>query len=64
MKNVYKIVVGKLEVKISLGKPTRRWKNTKGLKEIAYEDVVWTHLAQDKDQWRALVNIVMNLQAP
>jgi hypothetical protein len=24
----------------------------------------WIKLAQDKDRWRALVNVVMNLQVP
>jgi hypothetical protein len=24
----------------------------------------WIDLAQDKDRWRALVNVVMNLSAP
>jgi len=28
----------------------------------AWEGVDWMHLAQDRDQWSALVNIVMNLQ--
>jgi hypothetical protein len=27
-------------------------------------DMDWIHLAQDRDQWRALVNTVMNLGAP
>jgi len=30
------------------------------LREIGWEDVDWTHLAQDKDQWRALVNTGIN----
>jgi hypothetical protein len=31
------------------------------LKELAYEGVGWIHLTQDRDQWLALVNTVMNL---
>jgi hypothetical protein len=34
------------------------------LREIEWEGVDWIHLAQDGDQWRAVVNTVMNLQAP
>jgi hypothetical protein len=32
------------------------------LREIGYNDVDWFHLAQDKKQWRALVNKVMNFR--
>jgi hypothetical protein len=28
------------------------------------DDMDWVDLAQDKDQWRVLVNTVMNLQVP
>jgi hypothetical protein len=31
------------------------------LREIGLKDVDWIHLAQDGDQWWALVNTVMNL---
>jgi hypothetical protein len=31
-------------------------------KEIEWEGVDWMCLAKDKDQWWALVNVVMNLQ--
>jgi hypothetical protein len=31
------------------------------LKEIGWEIVNWIHLAQDRDQWQALVHMVMNL---
>jgi len=35
-----------------------------GLMEIGWEGVDWIHLAQIRDQWRALVNVVMNLWVP
>jgi hypothetical protein len=34
------------------------------LDEIAWENVDWIGLAQDRDKWRALVNNVMNLRVP
>jgi hypothetical protein len=38
--------------------------NKMDLREIGLGDMDWIHLAQDKDQWRDLVNMVMNLQVP
>jgi hypothetical protein len=32
-----------------------------GVKEIGREIMDWIHLAQDRDQWRTIVNTVMNL---
>jgi hypothetical protein len=34
------------------------------LREIGWDGVDWIELAQKRDQWRALVNTVMNLQVP
>jgi hypothetical protein len=34
------------------------------LREIAWGDVDWIGLAQDRDQWKVLVNVVMNLRVP
>jgi hypothetical protein len=34
------------------------------LREIGLGGLDWINLAQDRDQWRALVNMVMNLQVP
>jgi hypothetical protein len=32
------------------------------LKEIGWEGMDWIHLVQDRDQWRALLNKVMNIR--
>jgi hypothetical protein len=34
------------------------------LEEVGWESVVWNHLAEDLDQWQAVVNTVMNLRVP
>jgi hypothetical protein len=34
------------------------------LREIGWDNMDWVDLAQDRDQYRALVNMVMNLQVP
>jgi hypothetical protein len=52
------------ERKRPLGRPRRRWvDNIKiDLGVIGWDGVDWIDLAQDRDQWRALVNTVMNLR--
>jgi len=32
--------------------------------EISWGGIDWIDLAQDKDRWRALVNVIMNLRVP
>jgi hypothetical protein len=34
------------------------------LREIGWDGMDWIDLAQDRDQWRALVNTIMNLRVP
>jgi hypothetical protein len=34
------------------------------LREIGWEDMIWIHLEQYRDQWQALVNIVMSILVP
>jgi hypothetical protein len=65
-RNRYRILVGKPEGKRPLGRPRRRWVNNikMDLREIGWDDMHWIDLAQDRDQWRALVNTVMNLRVP
>jgi hypothetical protein len=61
-RKAYLILVGKPEGKRPPGRPRRRWvDNIKiGLREIGWDDIDWIDLAQDRGQWRALVNTVMN----
>jgi hypothetical protein len=62
----YRILVGKPEGKRPLGRPRRRWvDNIKmDLTEIGWDGMDWIDLAEGRDQWRALVNTVMNLRVP
>jgi hypothetical protein len=64
--NAYRILVGKPEGKRPLGRPRRRWVNIVkiDLRETGWDGMDWIDLAQDRDQWRAFVNTVMNLQVP
>jgi hypothetical protein len=49
-----------------LGRLTHRWENNikVHLKEIGWEGVGWIHLAQDRYQWRTLLNTAVNLWVP
>jgi hypothetical protein len=65
-RNAYRILVGKPEGKRPLGRPRRRWMDNikMNLREIGWDGLGWIDLAQSRDQWRALVNIVMKLRVP
>jgi hypothetical protein len=58
--------VGKPEGKILLERPRHRWEDNIKLdpREIGWDGVDWIDMAQDRDQWRALLNTVLNLQGP
>jgi hypothetical protein len=64
-RTAYRILVGKPGGKRQLGRPRRRWVDNieMDLKEIGWDGVDWIDLAQDRDQWWALVNTVI-LQVP
>jgi hypothetical protein len=61
---VYKVLVGKPEGKRPLGRLRRMWEDEvkMDLREIGLGGVDWIRLAQDRDQWRAVVSAVTNLR--
>jgi hypothetical protein len=63
-RNVYRVLVGKPKGKGSLGRWRHRWDDGIGmdLREIGWGVVEWIYLAQNRNQWQALVNAVMNLR--
>jgi hypothetical protein len=54
------------EGKRLLGRPRRKWEENirMYLREIGWGGMDWIDLAQDRDQWRSLVNTLMNLWVP
>ena len=65
-RGVYRVLVGKPEGKTLPGRPRCRWKDNikMDLQEVGCRGMDWIELAQDRDRWRALVNVVMNLRVP
>jgi hypothetical protein len=65
-RGVYRVLVGRPEGKRPLGRPRSRWEDNikMGLREIGIDGANWIQLAQDRVQWWACVNVVMNLRVP
>jgi hypothetical protein len=65
-RGVYRALDGRPERKRPLGRPRHRWEeNIKvDLREIGISGANWIQMAQDRIQWRAFVNTVMNLRVP
>jgi hypothetical protein len=63
-RKVYKVLMGKSEGKRPLGRPRHRLEDwiRMDLREIGCWGVDWIRLAQDRDRWRAVVSVVMNLR--
>ena len=62
----FKILTGKPTGKRSLGRPRRTWEDNirMDLEEININAGNWVDWAQDRDYWRALVNVALNLRVP
>jgi len=65
-RDAYRVLAGKPDGKRPLGTPRRGWwaKNKIDFKEVVCEGVGWIDLAEGKNKWRAVVNVVLNLRIP
>ena len=66
VRSAFKILTGKPTGKRHLGRPRRRWKDNirMDLEEIGINAGNWVDSAQDRNYWRALVNVALNLRVP
>jgi hypothetical protein len=65
-RGVYRVLVGRPEGKRPLGRPRRRCEDNikMDLREVGIDGANWFRMAQDRVQWRACVNTVMDLRVP
>ena len=65
-RSAFKMLTGKPTGKRPLGRPRRRWEDNIRiyLQEIGINAGNWVNSAQDRDYWRALVNVALNLRIP
>jgi hypothetical protein len=65
-RGVYRVLVERPKCKRPLGRPRHRWEDNikMDLRDIGIDGVNWIWLAQDRVQWQAFVNMVINLQVP
>jgi hypothetical protein len=64
--DAHRVLMGNPEGKRALGRPRRRWEDNIKMdrREIRWSGMDWISEAQDRDHWRALVNMVMYLWVP
>jgi hypothetical protein len=65
-RNAYRIWVVKPEGKRPLGRPRSRWKDNirMNLRVMGWGGMDWIDVAQNRDQWRAIVNTAISLRVP
>ena len=66
LRDEYRVLVGRPDRKIQLGRPRSRWKdNIKiDIEEVGWGGMDWFGLAQDRNSWRAIVNVVIKFGFP
>jgi hypothetical protein len=65
-RDIYRVLVGRPEGKRPLGRPRRRWEDNikMDFRRLGIDGAKWIQLAQDRVQWQAFMNTVMNLRVP
>jgi hypothetical protein len=65
-RGVYRVLVGRPEGKKPLERPRHRWEDNIKLylREIGFDGANWIQLAQNRVQWWAFINTVINLWVP
>jgi hypothetical protein len=63
-RGAYRILVGRRDRRRSLGRPRHRWEDNikTDPQEVGLSGMDWIELAEDRDRWQALANVVMNIQ--
>ena len=63
-RSAFKILTGKPTGNRSIGRPRHRWEDNirMDIKEISINMRYWVDSVQDRDYWRALVNVALNLR--
>ena len=65
-RRVHRVLVGKPEGKMPLGRPRRRWEDNikMDLQEVGGDRGDWMELDQNRDGWRSLAGTVRNFRVP
>jgi len=65
-RGLHRVLVGETVGKRPLERPRRRWEDNikMDLQEVGCGGMDWIELIQEKDKWRELVNVAMNLRVP
>jgi hypothetical protein len=65
-RDAYRTLMGKPEERRPLGRPRHRWEDNIKMdrREVGWAGIDWIGLAENRDRWPAVVNVVMNLLVP